>query len=800
MVRGGFGAGKTAALVARWKEVGATDGFGRVVYVARTASAVADVRRRLLAAIDGEFPAGPLSVTTWTGLALDIARRAVADDLALVAGAAQSRLVAELFANESPDLWPNSQAVFARRAFPQQLAAAVRHVQSSTLTDAEIAARATAAEVGDRWDDLLGFVGRYRAALTDRNAVDVGGVVGLATQHAASLAERVTELIVDDAEALSPPQRALLDAISAAGVATTLAYNPDGPRLSPDAVDFGPVTTDLPPAPEPAPRLVLCRHPSIEADAIVGELVAANADGVAWHDMAVVVPHARNATARSVVRALGRRGLPVRVTLADRDAEPVVASLCAALHDAPANELLVTALEAAVATALGELRNDDGDFELPPPSLDRALDALVAFERTARAWIDAQPRDGATVGRFLDAYAADEVDAVSADIDDGRGVAVVGLDAALGRRWQVAVVAGCVEGQYPSVNAAVGWFDPAITQPAAVPTVAQRRRDLVANERRRFAAAASRAPRVSFVAAPQPGVLISRYVEHLPISEPSLAWPDPTPYQPLAATVTSVGITPDGVLRLSASQLSTYEDCPRKWFYDNALRLSDSTSVWADFGTLVHDILEVFLAPAATTEYSLEALLDLADEKWTDDIATFAPQRTQARRELRDVLTNWWVMEGADLDRDLVVDVEVAFDVAVGPHRVRGRIDRVDRDPSRDGLSIIDYKTSARKPQQADVDANVQLAIYYLAALRTPELAAVGAPVRLELVYPRLSDRFEQPITDDHAARAEERILAAAEQMLREDLDPLPTADCDHCDYHRLCPLQRAGREVGATR
>ena len=31
-----------------------------------------------------------------------------------------------------------------------------------------------------------------------------------------------------------------------------------------------------------------------------------------------------------------------------------------------------------------------------------------------------------------------------------------------------------------------------------------------------------------------------------------------------------------------------------------------------------------------------------------------------------------------------------------------------------------------------------------------------------------------------------------------EELDPLPTADCDHCDYHRLCPLQRAGREVGA--
>jgi RecB family exonuclease len=155
-------------------------------------------------------------------------------------------------------------------------------------------------------------------------------------------------------------------------------------------------------------------------------------------------------------------------------------------------------------------------------------------------------------------------------------------------------------------------------------------------------------------------------------------------------------------------------------------------------------------------------------------------------------------MEGQRFERADVVEVEHDFDVAVGDHSVRGRIDRVDWDHDRHGLAIVDYKTGRHPPKEADVADDLQLAVYFLAALRSAALAAKGAPTRLELLYIRLNKRFSQPITDDHEARAETRILQAAAEMLDEHLDPLPTADCDHCDYHRLCPLQRAGREVGA--
>ncbi len=62
--------------------------------------------------------------------------------------------------------------------------------------------------------------------------------------------------------------------------------------------------------------------------------------------------------------------------------------------------------------------------------------------------------------------------------------------------------------------------------------LAERRRVAVAEQRRRFGVVASRGDHVVFVAAPQPGVLVSRYVQHLDAEEPKRAWAMPTTRRP----------------------------------------------------------------------------------------------------------------------------------------------------------------------------------------------------------------------------------------------------------------------------
>ena len=58
--------------------------------------------------------------------------------------------------------------------------------------------------------------------------------------------------------------------------------------------------------------------------------------------------------------------------------------------------------------------------------------------------------------------------------------------------------------------------------------------------------------------------------------------------------------------------------------------------------------------------------------------------------------------------------VERKFDFQIGPHHLRGRVDRVDELPDG-GFELIDYKTGDPKPQR-ELESDIQLAIYRLAA------------------------------------------------------------------------------------
>jgi len=92
---------------------------------------------------------------------------------------------------------------------------------------------------------------------------------------------------------------------------------------------------------------------------------------------------------------------------------------------------------------------------------------------------------------------------------------------------------------------------------------------------------------------------------------------------------------------------------------------------------------------------------------------------------------------------------------------------------------------------------NLQLAVYHLAATRDEDLMALGPPTQLRLLYPRTMKSYDQKIVAGHAEATESRILTAAERILDEQFEPSVHANCRYCSFHRLCPLQREGREVG---
>ena len=131
--------------------------------------------------------------------------------------------------------------------------------------------------------------------------------------------------------------------------------------------------------------------------------------------------------------------------------------------------------------------------------------------------------------------------------------------------------------------------------------------------------------------------------------------------------------------------------------------------------------------------------MDLFETGWRRSGFGSSDDELQFRDRAREAMRLYWERE-RDSEGEPVW-LERKFDIRIGEHHVRGRVDRVDRLPGG-GYELIDYKTGERK-SEADLESDLQLALYRLAAREAWDLEAktgsyyyvldaekVAAPVR----------------------------------------------------------------------
>jgi DNA helicase-2/ATP-dependent DNA helicase PcrA len=238
----------------------------------------------------------------------------------------------------------------------------------------------------------------------------------------------------------------------------------------------------------------------------------------------------------------------------------------------------------------------------------------------------------------------------------------------------------------------------------------------------------------------------------------------------------------DGALSLSASDLDLYLTCPLKYKFARVFGIPQEPTINQRFGILIHNVLERFHKEAlAGEEDSLERLMELFEAGWrragfgtSDDELQFRDRAREAMRLYRE--------RERDSDGEPVW-LERKFDMQVGEHHVRGRVDRVDRLPGG-GHELIDYKTGERK-SEADLESDLQLALYRLAAREAWGLeAGTGS-----YYYVLDADKVAAPVRPDDAERVERTVLQVGEGILGQDFEPRPSpAVCGWCDYRLVCP------------
>jgi superfamily I DNA/RNA helicase len=652
-------------------------------------------------------------------------------------------------------------------------------------------------------------------------------------------------------------------------------------------------------------------HSSEEHASIARELRRLHVDdGVAWGDLAVVVrrqgPHVagilRALDDARVPRAIPERGLTLtsepaalpyllalRWLVADEARrseliEPLLTSEVVGLSPATARGLLRTAqhekgsISRALEITEGLTAEESESVRAADATLAKAslfagmsvqdafkvlwfdlscskriaeeagadLDTLVTF---AGAVSEAEEHGDAGVEAFLESLDAGEHGPGYSVWERSRPdvVRVLTAHGAVGQEFDTVIVAGAVEGNFPSLSRPEPMFDLTVLDRAIGRS--ERVRARLEEERRLFRLVLGRARRraVLVCADPHPDAdeLSSRtrfameldgvpwthaplgtFEEPVSVREAVAVWrreladlEAPT-WRRLAALdgLAALGLDPSRwwfqhvwtdpgrplheEIRVSYSRLSNLEACELAHVLGDELGLGRPGGYHAWVGKTVHRIIED--TERGAIEKEPRAMLEALASRWRpQEFPSKAVSDAFLSLAREHMLRNWYETYG----EDPALGIEQYFAFEYDGATVIGYIDRIG--PSIHGGTVItDFKTGksdrAEKPED-----NLQLGIYYLAVQESEELAEYLPVHKVELAFLRgnwkstqidfrkfvvheRDDSWEQKMRE----RLSGLIAKKKELIATETYRPSPYANCRFCDFRSLCPLWAEGQPV----
>lgn len=300
-------------------------------------------------------------------------------------------------------------------------------------------------------------------------------------------------------------------------------------------------------------------------------------------------------------------------------------------------------------------------------------------------------------------------------------------------------------------------------------------------------------------------------------------------------------LSSDDKIWLSASSMTCFLKCPRKFYYTKLLGLKTQSSFSANYGTAVHAVFELIVSKYIE-QFSKEKFLYLGEilfnvkndrqalidegfdekdvveelEKLSDlDIEEMRSDFLSAMDNLEEIgYFNEKPLEG-------LCEKHFEFELKEIPNvKFSGYIDAIIR--YADGWRLVDYKTSKDKPKLSYLfsengvnfcsetratynEANIkkydyQIPLYYLACLNSPDLAEFKgnlSEVGYLYVRPKNSAKGDSwadfmPVSeiDNYKEKIVENIKTTVVDKIYFMSDFVPTPDefaCQYCDFSEYC-------------
>ena len=479
---------------------------------------------------------------------------------------------------------------------------------------------------------------------------------------------------------------------------------------------------------------------------------------------------------------------------------------------------------------------------------DRRLDSLTTLADVLGRFSD-RHGSGARIADFIDTLVSAEFTPESVRlVEPSDAVTVTTAHGAKSTEFEFAVIAGCVEGLWPDPSRRGVLLE--IDLLGGERDHADRHRDALAEEERLFRLATSRAPRMVLSGLRAGGsdrtrAEPSRFLEQFGFSIPGtnalvpellltareaeVAWrktlcdeENAPPARAAAAwglatlpsldtnrwwwgrdwTHTDMPVVGEKK-KTSYTRFSDYENCPLQYLLKQVLGLDPETSYHMAYGSLMHRVLEK--AESGKLPKTFDALWEEAQRLWRDDAYPPGAISDFLQRDCREIIQRYVDLEADNGHKTLATEEEFKFDV--NGWLVRGKIDRID-ECGRDGIRLIDYKTSNSYKWDEEAKTDLQLATYFLACARADNLKTFGAAKTAELLYLRhvrgnqIRRATQMPKKADDGTQwvvvTEQRIVELLQGIESENFAPSPEAECRFCKFKPLCPMWPQGEEIVA--
>ncbi len=243
---------------------------------------------------------------------------------------------------------------------------------------------------------------------------------------------------------------------------------------------------------------------------------------------------------------------------------------------------------------------------------------------------------------------------------------------------------------------------------------------------------------------------------------------------------------------LSYSQISSFKICPLHYKLGYILGIPVPASSSLSFGTSIHETLkDYYLELKSGKQSNYKRAIELLELNWVKEGYDTKSHQEKMKEKGKVYLQEYLTRADNNIPEILEWPFTIPLEKNGQKLMIGGKIDRVD--VLGDGrIEIIDYKTGPNVPTQRDVDKDMQLTFYALAATRVGEEPFGKNPddIVLSLYYFDTQQKLSTTRTREQLDKAVEEIFEWKKKIEESNFRCSGHFFCQSCEYKLMCSVE----------